>query len=284
MKRGHYSDYALGGTDRCERALVTLIGDIGPWRERVVLVGGLAPLYIVGSLPLGAPPHAGTTDVDLVVALAVDDASETYETLYRNLKDSGFDSASPSYRWFRLVDGKRVEVEFLCETDRVEAGRIYRPKEGTGSGFSAFNVRGASLVARDFIEANAVQPRLDDGGISTVTIRVAGLLPYVVLKILAFQDRHGNKDAYDLVYTLMNYPDGGPKGAGRAAAGSMVREDRLVSDALVLLGERFAGPSHDGPSAYSSFLADVDDIDGRARLRNEAVAAVEQFLITAGAR
>ncbi len=284
MRRDHYSDYAPDITARCERALVTLMGDIGPWRERVVLVGGLAPLYIIGSLPLGAPLHAGTTDVDLVVSLAVDDASETYETLYRNLKDSGFDSTSPSYQWFRFVDGKRVEVEFLCETDRIEAGRIYRPEEGTGSGFSAFNVRGANLVARDFVEANAVQPRLDNGGVSTVTIRVAGLLPYVVLKVLAFQDRHKNKDAYDLVYTLMNYPDGGPEGAGRAAARSTVREDQLVSDALVLLGERFASPSHDGPSAYSSFLADVDDIEGRARLRNEAVAAVDEFLITAGAR
>lgn len=283
MRRDHYSDYAPDSTDRCERALVTLIGDIGPWRERVVLVGGLAPLYIVGSLPLGAPPHAGTTAVDLVVGLFVDDASETYETLYRNLKDSGFDSTSPSYQWFRVVDGRRIEVEFLCDTDRVETGRIYRPKHGTGSRFSAFNVRGANLAARDFTEVNAVQRRLHDGGISKVAIRVAGLLPYVVLKVLAFQDRHQNKDAYDLVYTLMNYADGGPEGAGRAAATSTVREDPLVSDALVLLGERFARPSHDGPSAYSNFLTDDDDRDGKARLRNEAVAAVEQFLMAAGA-
>ena len=37
--------------------------------------------------------------------------------------------------------------------------------------------------------------RLDDGGESTVTIQVAGILSFVVLKILAFQDRHQNKDA-----------------------------------------------------------------------------------------
>lgn len=253
MRRDHHSDYSPEDADRCEQALVTLIGDIGPWRERVVLVGGLAPLYIVGSLPLGAPPHAGTTDVDFVVGLAVDDASETYETLYRNLKSSGFTSASPSYQWFRFVDGRKVKVEFLCETDQVEVGKIYRPKRGTGSRFSAFNVRGAHLVARDFIEANAERRRLDDGGLSTVTIRVAGLLPYVVLKVLAFQDRHDNKDAYDLVYTLVNYPDGGSSNAGRIAARSPVREEPLVIDALELLGDRFIGPSYDGPSAYSNF-------------------------------
>ena len=32
---------------RCERALVTFLGDIGPWSKRVVLVGGLVPRYLV---------------------------------------------------------------------------------------------------------------------------------------------------------------------------------------------------------------------------------------------
>lgn len=40
-------------------------------------------------------------------------------------------------------------------------------------------------------------------------MRVANILPYVGLKIFAFQDRHGNKDANDLVDTLL-HPEGGP--------------------------------------------------------------------------
>ena len=43
------------------------------------------------------------------------------------------------------------------------------------------------------------------------------MLPYTVLKIFSFQDRHENKDAYDLVFTLLNHPDG-PRAAGVAAA------------------------------------------------------------------
>lgn len=38
---------------RCERTLLTLLGNLGPWRERVYLAGGLAPPYIVGRLPEG---------------------------------------------------------------------------------------------------------------------------------------------------------------------------------------------------------------------------------------
>ena len=78
QQRGDYSEAA---TLRCERALVTFLGDIGPWSKRVVLVGGLVPRYLVGSVPLGVSPHIGTTDVDLVIRLAVEQDFDTYKTL-----------------------------------------------------------------------------------------------------------------------------------------------------------------------------------------------------------
>ena len=278
MARDRYDDYGYETTLRCERALLTMIGDIGPWSQRVVLVGGLAPRYIAGSLPLGASPHAGTTDVDLVLEFAVGDSAETYQTLQANLKKSGFMQVEPSYRWCRRVEGRTVSVEFLCETDQVEFGRIYRPKQGAGSRFGAFNVLGAQLVSRDFVETSLEGERLDVGGWSKVTVRVAGLLAYIVLKVLAFQDRHDNKDAYDLVYTLVNFPDGGPSGAGRAARKSPVREEPLTLGALELLEQRFTTINHDGPKAYANFLASPGDADAMDRLRNEAVAAVRAFL------
>ena len=74
MKRAHHDDYGHAATARCERTLITLLGDLGPWRERIYLAGGLAPPYIVGRLPEGVQPHVGTTDVDLVIGIAVDDA------------------------------------------------------------------------------------------------------------------------------------------------------------------------------------------------------------------
>jgi len=87
LSKRHHGDYDDVTTARCERALVTLLGDIGPWSERVYLVGGLAPRYIVGSLPEGARTHVGTTDVDLVIGLAVGDESpEAYRTLENNLR------------------------------------------------------------------------------------------------------------------------------------------------------------------------------------------------------
>jgi hypothetical protein len=66
----------------------------------------------------------------------------------------------------------------------------------------AFNVRGAHLARDDFIEHEIESERLDEGGQSRVSVRVANVLPYTALKIFAFQERHENKDAYDLVFTL----------------------------------------------------------------------------------
>ena len=277
--RRYRSDYDEETTGRCERALLTLLGDLGPWRERIYLAGGLAPRYLVGQLPEGARAHVGTTDIDLVIGLALgDETPETYRTLKNNLEKARFAQEEPSFRWARDVDGLPVVVEFLCETDEVEPGSIFRPKgESTGSGLGAFNVRGAHLVRDDFVERAIEGERLDGGGRSKVAVRVANVLPYTVLKILAFQDRHENKDAYDLVFTLLNHA-GGPREAGRAARSSAVARHPQVDEALALLEERFQDFRQDGPNAYASFLSAPNDDDERARLRQEAAATVREFL------
>jgi hypothetical protein len=280
LSRNHQTDYDEETTMRCERALVTLLGDLGPWRERIYLAGGLAPRYLVGQPREGARAHVGTTDVDLVIGLALgDETPETYRTLQNNLERAHFEQREPSFRWARDVQGRTVLVEFLCETDAVPPGRIFRPKgEFTGSSLGAFNVRGAHLVRDDFIEREIEAERLDGGGWSRVAVRVANVLPYAVLKIFAFQDRHQNKDAYDLVFTLLHQQDG-PRIAGTAASGSRVATHPQVQEALALIEERFRAVGQDGPSAYASFLAAPDDEEEEARLRQEAVATVRQFLL-----
>jgi hypothetical protein len=207
-----------------------------------------------------------------------DEAPETYNTLQSNLEKACFAQEEPSFRWSRSVDGVKVKVEFLCETDQVPGGRIYRPKgESTGSKLGAFNVRGAQLARADFIECSIEGKRLDGGGMSRVSVRVANLLPYTVLKVLAFQDRHENKDAYDLVFTLLNR-DGGPRTAGRVAASSPVAMHPQVLEALELAEDRFQDVGQDGPHAYASFLAEPWDEEGKARLQMEAVVTVREFL------
>jgi hypothetical protein len=113
---------------------------------------------------------------------------------------------------------------------------------------------------------------------SRITVRIANVLPYVVLKILAFQDRHQNKDAYDLIFTLLNHP-GGPRATGAGARSSPIANSPQVDEALTLLEERFRDADQDGPAAYAAFLTtEADDDDARARRRQEAVATVRAFV------
>jgi hypothetical protein len=279
LSRKHFDDYDEKTTARCERVLLTLLGDLGPWRERIYLAGGLAPRYLIGGGLEGAAAHVGTSDVDLIIGLALgDETPETYRTLQNNLKSSKFKQGRPSFRWYRDVDGVNIVVEFLCETERVEPGAIFRlTGEAVGSNLGPFNVRGAQLAARDYIELGIEGERLDNGGLSKVTLRVANVLPYVVLKINAFQDRHENKDAYDLVFTLLNFGDD-PSDAGRSAAKSPVAHFDQVSVAMTLMAERFKSPAHDGPAAYANFLAVTGDDEELARFRQDAFAVVRQFL------
>jgi hypothetical protein len=275
-------DYDTMITELCERALVTVIGDAGFWGRSLYLVGGLAPRYLVGAAPPSSA-HVGTRDLDLAVVFAVEGFDATgYETLERNLRDRGFRQAreedDPEFRWRRTVDGKDLVLEFLCDTDAVPFGRNFRPRSGTGSRFQAFNVDGVRLLPRDHLVVAIEAERLDGGGRSRVDVRVAGLAPFVALKIRAFNDRHHDKDAYDLVYTLFNF-DGGPAEAGRTMAASPVAAEASTLRAVDLLRQRFSDPANDAPVAYARFLGLGVDAEALARLRNEAVEVVRQALV-----
>jgi hypothetical protein len=138
LSKASAADYSRQATERCERVLVTVLGNIGPWAERVYLAGGLAPRYLIAELPADVPPHVGSTDVDLIigVAVATDDAG-AYRTLHNNLRQGGFTQGPADFQWRRKLDESTVLVEFLCETDAVAAGRIFKPKQDYGSKMAA---------------------------------------------------------------------------------------------------------------------------------------------------
>lgn len=275
-------DYDPRVTDLCERMLVTVIGNAGFWGRRLYLVGGLVPRYLYGPGCGQAASHVGSRDVDLAVILMVDDpTSKSYETLARNLQRAGFRQAplanDPGFRWGKQVDGESLILEFICDTDEVEPGLSFKPRSGSGSRFQALNVRGARLVSLDHTLVPVSADRLDGGGGAVANVQVAGLLPFVVLKISAFVVRHHDKDAYDLVWSLRNHPDG-PEGAGRQMAVSPVVDDPLAVDALAVLRDRFADPRNDAPTAYGAFLDVAGDREAAARSRNEAVGTVRMAL------
>src|ERR1022692_4403336 len=85
--------YSEPVTRDCERVLVTLLRNLGPHRDSRVLIGGLTPRYLVPERPPIVPQHAGTLDIDVVIALVVLEDVEAYRTLEDNLNKIGFERA-----------------------------------------------------------------------------------------------------------------------------------------------------------------------------------------------
>ena len=284
-----HSGYKPEQTAACEQLLVTLIRGIGPWRASVTVVGGLVP-----SLLIPGEEHVGTTDVDLVVDLEEIAETDAYKTLEQNLKKLGLkrgqneDGRAQHFRWTRTKDGAATTtVELLCPapTDE-EAGKVRSLKDGGERGLSAIGIPGAHLVFDDFEEVEITTALLDGRGTATVVVRVAGVVAYVVLKSLAYESRWEPKDAYDLVFMLLNHADG-PQEIGRRFAVQMAAaspdDEPLYQKALVILKSRFVsddkirGTDKDGPVSYANFVA-PNDPEAQLLARRNAVAAIAAFL------
>jgi hypothetical protein len=283
--QGLYTQQALAA---CEKALRTLLTKIGPWGGRIFLIGGMTPRYLIGNAPSDMKEHVGTTDLDVVVGVTIStEEREVYRTLQNNLKDAGFVPAvdpetrqEQSFRWSRDVDGVRVMLEFFCPVGEGQPGTMLRnPGDQVGSKISAIRMTGAELVALDHFTVRLKGDTLDDGGIQEgVDVHIANLLPFLVLKAFAIEERDKDKDSYDVVWTLNAYP-GGVGGAVRAISESPVLAHRDVATAVELLRKNFLSIDHRGPSQYARFERTDNTEEERLILRRFAHGTLLEFFL-----
>lgn len=198
--------YDPGVTAACERALLTLLGAFGGLKTTLRLVGGLVPRYLTPAVPPDVPTHAGTADVDVVLNLQVIAEGDGYAALADQLAARRFEryvnaeGKPSSWRWKRQVDEHTyVLIEFLRDAGDGQPGK---PVNVDGERVSALSVRFAGIVHDWFQEREISGPLLDGGGVSTELVRFADVPAFVILKALALDDRHENKDAADLIHVL----------------------------------------------------------------------------------
>jgi len=274
--------YNNEATKRCERVLGTLMRGIGqPWRDKVCLVGGLAPLYLVQGDGYAQPAHVGSADVDVALRLAVEaEDLGAYATLETNLKRNGFSRVDgSSWRWAADVDDEVVVLELLGDMEDVEPGTVFRPKVAPPAGAGGVGllcVRGLELAFRDSITITR-DLQLLDGAYSEVDLQVANLAPFVALKADAYLDRRKPKDAYDLVYVL-RWWKGGPEAAAAAVAASPVASDPFLASAVSRVAGDFSESNRVGAADYASLAAPSGTAAEMAQARNEAVLVIRQFV------
>lgn len=282
------AEYNQENVEACEKVLRSLLSAIRTrWRERIVVVGGMVPFYLYDEdeIPEELDPHVGTIDLDIGVGILVEEGDEeAYTELERQITDLGFriPAADKKWRWARDVDGITVVLEFLGPAkEGDEPGRqTNEPIGGTGNLY-ALAVRGIELVPRDHVRVELDGETLDHAGRRAVTARVANLLPFLMLKAFAIEEREKFKDSYDVVWSLLAHREG-PAEAARLAAESPIATEGTVGEALDLLRTHYETPEHIGPARFAEFelsrLGREGDEDLRERLRRNAHGAMTRFL------
>jgi len=137
----------------------------------------------------------------------------------------------------------------------------------------ARKVRGADLVFGDTV-IKTIQGRMPDGAMNEVSIKIAGAVPFLVMKGMALGTRMELKDAYDIFYVVDNYPGG---------IDSLVepfmpyRQHGLVIEGLGVIRSKFTSVEHVGPVWAAQFQA-ITDKEEAARVQRDAYEKVSRFL------
>jgi hypothetical protein len=264
-------------------ALRSILSQLGPAAEGIFLIGGLTPRYLVPEIPPGIHPHMGTTDLDLVLTLAAAPDGDGERSLSEHLRSLGFaprpaadEPREPVFRWGRRVGEVMVKVEFMCPAGDRPGGTIEsNPAPGAGKELGALRIPGAELAALDYVERELAGPTIE-GDHVVVRLRVANLLPFLVLKAFALDEREKDKDGYDIVWLLSAYGDT-PADAARAARHSPVMDHPMVTRAIRRLREHFSTRDARGAELYAEAFPGADLVR-RATLRRHAYATVQSFL------
>lgn len=263
-------DYTVEKVRAARSVLLELVHLLGEYREEIALIGGWVPEIL---FPVQEKPHVGSMDIDL----ALDHRKlkeEGYKTIRELLLSRGYQQGEHPYIFYRQITVEGTEV-------RVEVDLLSGEYEGTGKSHRhqkvqdilARKTRGCDLVF-DMQKEITLEGELPGGAKDSVTIRVATIVPFFIMKGIALDDRLKEKDAWDIYYCIQNYPDG---------IDGLVEEFRphmhhgLVREGLEKIAKHFSSETHLGPRFVADF-EELTDLDAREVLQRDAYEKVNYLL------
>ncbi|MDZ4834216.1 MAG: hypothetical protein SGJ27_10605 [Candidatus Melainabacteria bacterium] len=250
VKRYRKEDYPQRELEACHRILMEMVNLLHEFSDHIALVGGWVPFFIAKS---EVDPHVGSLDVDVAFDFK-NISTETYETVLAILKDNGYYQSNPihkPFQWWKDVkidDGASVPVEVDLLAPEY-GGRGQRHENQFVQDTRARKARGCDLVFSR-LEEVILEGALPNGSRDTVRCKVAGVVPFLVMKGMAL-GRGKPKDAYDIEYVIRNYP------GGIAVIIELFQRDldnKLVQEGLGRIRAKFESIDHTGPQDIVNFL------------------------------
>jgi hypothetical protein len=243
------SDYAPEEVQACKSVLVELIHLFGEIKNELVIIGGWAPALLI---PQSSEPHIGSLDIDVALDFARI-PNDTYQTILKAFRKRGYkqDKDQP-FRFYRTVEAEglgpvRVAVDLMAG-EYGGTGKSRRTQVVQDA--RARKARGCDL-AFDATITVTVEAKLPGGGVDKVRVKVAGIVPFLVMKGMAMYDRLKEKDAYDIFFCIEHYPGG---------LDALVQEfkphlsNKLVMEGLGKIRSKFSTLQHAGPKWVADFL------------------------------
>lgn len=264
-------DYGKSEVDACLSVLIELMTVLGEFRENIVLVGGWIPYLL---LEESGHEHVGSLDID--IALDFQRISDnTYQTILQTLKSKGYEQGNQPFIFYRTItaeDGRNITVEVdLLAGEYGGTGKSHRTQKIQD--VKARKARGCDLVFRHNRPLK-VSGKMPDGCQNEVTIKIADVVPFLVMKGMSLWERYKEKDAYDIYFTLLHYP-GGIKAL--AEVFKPFKTNKLVQEGLGKIRAKFKGIDAPGPIWLINFL-DIDDEEERERIKRDAYERINAFL------
>ena len=276
------SDYDDRTTVAFKSVLVEIGQVLGSYQGKFAVIGGAVPWLLLSGADM---PHIGTLDVDLALdAEALGDGE--YAQLVESLLRHGYRQRE-HLRRFQLVrtvparDGGAdidIVVDFLMPRDAT----IARNAPPLVANFAVQRADGAELALR-FYQLVAIEGDMPEGGRNRVQIAVASIPALLAMKGYAIMKRLKQKDAYDIYYSIRNFPGGAD---ALAAATKPLLDLETARTGYLHISEKFRHPDDFGPVSVRQFVDRPDVLGERTadQWQHDAFGQVDAWLSALGWR
>ena len=265
------SNYEKKEVDICLSVIVEIMTILGSYKNNIILIGGWVPYFI---LDKKGKDHIGSIDIDL--ALDFKNISEkSYRSILELLKKRGYIQGSQPFIFNRNINTKdglaySIEIDLLAGEygGTSKSHRTQRLQE-----INARKARGCDLAFEHNVSI-AVKSIMPDGAENAVIIKVASVVPFLVMKGMALWERVKEKDAYDIYFTIFNYPGGIH---AIAEIFRPVSNNKLVKEGLGKILAKFNNINSTGPTWLINFLG-IENESEKERIRRDCFERVTTLI------
>lgn len=268
------SNYSKKEVDTCLSVIVEVMTILGSYRDKIVLIGGWVPYFI---LDKQGKDHIGSIDIDLALDFQKI-SDESYRSILQLLKKRGYMQGNQPFIFNRNIkteNGTSYSIEIdLLSGEYGGTDKSHRTQKVQD--INARKARGCDLAFKYNISV-LLKSIMPDGSENEVSIKVASIIPFLVMKGMALWQRMKEKDAYDIYFTILHFPGGIES---LVEVFKPVTDNNLVKEGLGKILVKFNGINSIGPTWLVKFL-DIEDNDERERVKRdcfERVAALMEKL------